>query len=386
MFAKIAQRTLLITIILIFVFGLVILNNVESAERIKFRIPEISGYTTLKCDFHMHTVFSDGNVWPTIRAKEIWNHGLDAFSITDHIEYQPHKDDISKNHNRPYEIAKPTADSLNLILIKGTEITRSMPPGHFNAIFLNDINPLDTEKWEDSIKSAFDQGAFIFWNHPPFPQPEGKCVWYPEHEDIYKKGWLHGIEVVNGTSYYPEAHKWCLEKKLTMIGNSDIHDPMDLEYDINNSQMRPMTLVFVKEKTPEAIKEALFARRTVVYSQNMLIGEEEYLKPIFDASIEVCNPQVTIKGDGSARLEIYNKSDIPLDLVANGELPEISFPNDIKISAGKSILISVKSKSKELSGEKEINIPYKVKNMLVAPNEGLSATIKVKIKFIPKEE
>jgi hypothetical protein len=118
----------------------------------------------------------------------------------------------------------------------------------------------------------------------------------------------------------------------------------------------------------------------------MLIGEEEYLKPIFDASIEVYNPQVTIKGDGSARLEIYNKSDIPLDLVANGELPEISFPNDIKISAGKSILINVKSKSKELSGEKEINIPYKVKNMLVAPNEGLSAEIKVKIKFIQKEE
>lgn len=385
MFAGFGKKILLIAILLLVVFGIMFQNNVYAQERIKFRIPEIDGYMTLKCDFHMHTVFSDGNVWPTVRADEIWNHGLDAFSITDHIEYQPHSNDIPKNHNRPYDIVKPRADSFNLIAIKGTEITRSMPPGHFNAIFLNDVNPLDTAEWADSIKAAVDQGAFVFWNHPPFPQPEGKCVWYPEHEDIYNNGWMHGIEVVNGLSYYPEAHRWCLNKKLTMMSNSDIHDPMDLHYYINNNQMRPMTLVFVKEKTPEAIKEALFDRRTVVYSQNMLIGEEEYLKPIFEGMIEVCDPQITIKGNGSAGIEIYNKSDIPLELSANGELPEISFPNDIKISAGKSVLIRVKSKSKELSGKKEIYIPYKVKNMLVAPDEGLQAGIKVKINFIAQE-
>ena len=30
-------------------------------------VPDIPGYRTLKCDFHMHTVFSDGEVWPTTR-------------------------------------------------------------------------------------------------------------------------------------------------------------------------------------------------------------------------------------------------------------------------------------------------------------------------------
>lgn len=28
----------------------------------KFEIPDIPGYFTMKCDFHMHTVFSDGKV------------------------------------------------------------------------------------------------------------------------------------------------------------------------------------------------------------------------------------------------------------------------------------------------------------------------------------
>ncbi len=31
--------------------------------------PNILGYKTLKCDFHQHTVFSDGDVWPSIRVR-----------------------------------------------------------------------------------------------------------------------------------------------------------------------------------------------------------------------------------------------------------------------------------------------------------------------------
>jgi len=56
--------------------------------------PDIPGYKTLKCDFHQHTVFSDGHVWPTIRVAEASEDGLDAIAITDHLEYQPYKEDI----------------------------------------------------------------------------------------------------------------------------------------------------------------------------------------------------------------------------------------------------------------------------------------------------
>ena len=52
----------------------------------KFEIPDIPGYYTMKCDFHMHTVFSDGKVWPDVRVKEAIAEGLDAISITDHVE------------------------------------------------------------------------------------------------------------------------------------------------------------------------------------------------------------------------------------------------------------------------------------------------------------
>ncbi|MHB9031155.1 MAG: PHP domain-containing protein, partial [Candidatus Latescibacterota bacterium] len=115
----------------------------QNNARKEIRIPDIRGYVTLKCDLHMHTVFSDGSVWPVIRAQEAWKEGLDAISITDHIEYQPHRGDIPTKHNRPYEVALSAANSANLILIKGAEITRDTPPGHHNAIFVSEIDSLD---------------------------------------------------------------------------------------------------------------------------------------------------------------------------------------------------------------------------------------------------
>lgn len=98
--------------------------------RMAINIPDISGYVTLKCDLHMHTMFSDGGVWPTVRVEEAWREGLDAIAITDHIEYLPHKNDVSTNLNRSAEIASGTGKELDIIIIRGSEITRKMPPGH----------------------------------------------------------------------------------------------------------------------------------------------------------------------------------------------------------------------------------------------------------------
>jgi len=81
--------------------------SASAAVRKEIRIPDIAGYRTLKCDFHMHTVFSDGNVWPTVRVDEAWREGLDAIAITDHVEYHPHKEDIPPNIIGPSKSPNP---------------------------------------------------------------------------------------------------------------------------------------------------------------------------------------------------------------------------------------------------------------------------------------
>lgn len=89
----------------------------KPSVRKEIRIPDIPGYHTLKCDIHMHTVFSDGIVWPTFRVDEAWEEGLDAIAITGHIENQPSKKYITGDHNSSYEIALEEAKEKNILLL-----------------------------------------------------------------------------------------------------------------------------------------------------------------------------------------------------------------------------------------------------------------------------
>ncbi|MBK8882916.1 MAG: hypothetical protein IPN67_11175 [Bacteroidales bacterium] len=115
-----------ITLTCLFVF--LVLCSVFGQRKI-INLPDLPGYLTMKCDFHMHTVFSDGDVWPTVRIDEALRDGLDAIAITDHLEYNPKKDFIPVDHNAAWKIGEGYALMNNLILVHGTEITRDMPPG-----------------------------------------------------------------------------------------------------------------------------------------------------------------------------------------------------------------------------------------------------------------
>ncbi len=376
------KRTLLLGILLALVVGTSLHAEVVRA-RTPIHLPDIPGYVTLKCDFHTHTVFSDGDVWPSIRAEEAWREGLDAIAITDHIEYQPHKEDLPTNHGRSFEIAKAEGDALGMTVIRGSEVTRKMPPGHLNAIFLQSSPPLDTADWRDALKIAADQGAFVFWNHPGWSgqQPDGLARWYPEHTELFDKHLIHGIEVVNDQSYYPEVHRWALEKNLTMMGNSDIHDPIGMVFDTDRQERRALTLVFAREKSADAIKEALVAHRTAVLFEDMLIGRQEYLDPMFKASVTVTNPSIAVKGKGSAYVQISNTSDIDYQLVGGSRFDEITAPSRLVLRGGKTVLLQVRGSSEKTSGKKTFELKYTVKNLKLTPEDGLPVVIPVEVTF-----
>ena len=341
---------------------LVFIATLTSAQvRTEVNIPDILGYKTLKCDFHMHTVFSDGLVWPTVRVDEAYREGLDAIAITDHIEYHPHKKDIVASNNRPYEIAKASAKNNDIVLIKGSEITRGMPPGHHNALFLEDCDALEVPEYMDAFKAARAQDAFIFWNHPGWDrQQPDTTVWMKEHTELYDGGYMKGLEVVNGPNYYPEAHAWALEKKLTMMGNTDIHAPSMPK----PGEHRTMTLVFAKEKTEAAIKDALLNRRTVVYLDDKLIGEEVYLRAIVDEAIEFVNVK---QNKNTISVVVKNNSDLPFHLVKTDHDPNIVYFRTYKIQPHSRHTINIKLENGVTSGK----VNFKITNLLAKPNEGL---------------
>lgn len=347
-------------LIIIFLFLTSFSFAQKNHVRTEINIPDIPGYLTLKCDFHIHTVFSDGDVWPSHRVLEAWREGLDAIALTDHIEYQPHKHDVNTDLNRPFDISKPFADENELILIKGVEITRSMPPGHMNAIFVEDAEAIRQKEVWDSFKMAKEQNAFVFWNHPGWRMDNEIPVWYDEHTALYDKKYFQGIEVVNEFAFYPKALGWALDKNLTIIGNSDVHSPTDYVYD-HHSEKRVITLVFAEEKSSESIKKSLFERKTAVLFENILIGKEEYLEPIFQNSITVVNENLSFKNSNKLLIQIHNSSDIDFELKMEKH-PKLSLPESIKLFAGKTIIFRIsKPKDEVIVGDYEIS--FKVENL-----------------------
>jgi 3',5'-nucleoside bisphosphate phosphatase len=351
--------------------------------RTPVNIPDVAGYRTLKCDFHIHTVFSDGQVWPNVRAEEAWREGLDAIAITDHIEYQPHKKDMVPDLNRSYEIAKAAGDDLMVLVVHGSEITRSMPPGHMNAIFLTNSTPLEQKDWWDAHKAAQTQGAFVFWNHPGWERQitNGLVKWYPEHTRLLEAGMLHGIEVVNGRDYYPEAHKWAVEKKLAMLSNSDIHAPLNMDYHVHENDHRPFTLVFAKERTIDSVREAMFARRTAIYSGNRLIGDEQFLRPIFEKSVHFDQEAIRFLTKKRVTVQVSNDSDIDYELELVSAPEGFVAPKKAILASRKTVLMALESGYRPPGVASKDALVYRVANLLVGPDKPMEVTLPLKLTF-----
>ena len=389
-------KTLLLLVIISINYSAIYGQKTEKYTR-KIFFPDIDGYKTLLTDFHQHTVFSDGSVWPTIRVEEAIKDGLDAISLTEHLEYQPYSKDIpNPDRNRAYNIAKSFAENKNksldrkLIVINGQEITRSMPPGHINAIFLNDANKLLHPK--DSLKgilAANKQDAFVFWNHPAWPaqRSDGIAKLDEFHKYLIDKKLLHGIEVVNELSYSEEALKIALENDLTIMGTSDIHGLIDWLFkvpDDNESSNgtlpghRPVTIIFSKDKSENGIKDALFAGRTAVFFNELLIGKEENLKPLVEKCLVINNIndlELGYSEDGKStikKVEIKNVSDAPFILKNLNSFTFETNSDIINIMPNSIHSISVKTKGEPLN-----ELKFEVLNGIIAPKKYLNISLQI---------
>lgn len=309
-----------------------------------FTYPNIDGFVTLKTDLHMHSVFSDGKVWPTIRVQEALRENLDAISLTEHLEYQPHKEDIPHpDRNRAYHLALKEAKEHELLIVPGSEITRSAPVGHNNAVFISDANELLQENAKEAFKVANKQGGFVFWNHPAWyrQSPTGTPILSDFQKERINKGELHGIEVINTVDYSEESLALALENNLTIMGTSDIHGLIDWSY-TQKGNHRPITLVFAKEKSLDGLKEALFAGRTVAVYNDLLVGKADYLKPLLQASIEIVKAQYI--GETQV-LEVELKNISSSDLLFENAMPFTFYDSSpvFEIPAGKSKILKIKT-------------------------------------------
>lgn len=336
----------------------------------------------ISSDLHIHSVFSDGAVWPTIRVDEAIRDSIDLISLTEHLEYQSHLTDIPHtNRNRSFQIAGGYVQNRPLAVVHGTEITKPMPPGHFNAIFIQDANkffdknkePLNFNK---ALKEANEQGAFVFWNHPMWEanRSDGIAKLDPIHKEVIDKKLLHGIEVVNFDTFSEEAMQIAIDNDLTMMGTSDVHILIAWDFNIEKESFhRPITFIMSNNRTMKSIRDALFKGDTFIWYRDLIIGKSNNLKQVIDNNLEVISKGYSYRDRKVEilQIELKNKSVAPINLNYTGEY---TFHNDYKfinLEPKSSKIIYVKTKNIKQT----VDLEFEILNYVVGPKTNLK-TIK----------
>ena len=366
-------------LILVLVIFFVNINYTQNKKTF-FESPKDIYY--ISSDLHIHTVFSDGAVWPTIRVDEAIKDSIDLISLTEHLEYQSHLTDIPHtNRNRSFQIAGGYVQNRPLAVVHGTEITKPMPPGHFNAIFIQDANKFFDKNKEPlefikGIKEANDQEAFVFWNHPMWEanRSDGIVKLDPIHQEIIDKKLLHGIEVVNFDTFSEEAMKIALDNNLTMMGTSDVHILIAWDFNIEKESFhRPITFIMSNNRTMNSIRDALFSGDTFIWYRDLIIGKSNNLKQVIDNNLEVISKGYSYRDRKVEilQIELKNKSVAPINLNYTGEY---TFHNDYKfinLEPKSSKTIYVKTKKIK----QKVDLEFEILNYVVGPKTNLK-TIK----------
>jgi 3',5'-nucleoside bisphosphate phosphatase len=351
---RLAALALVVGAAAVFVAIAALHAQVPPPVRHELRVPDLPGFKTLKGDFHLHTVFSDGRVWPTVHVQEAWRDGLDVIALTEHAEYHPNAADVKEDNGRSYAVAKPLADQLGIILVPGVEITKPDPPAplvlkdgpqHFNALFVTDANALRVPNdLMEALRRAKAQKAFVFWNHPRYRV--ARAAWFAPVARAFDEGLFQGMELVNGPDFYDEAYPWIAERRLTIFANSDAHDPIpasgaadafdasagarggsSAHASVNGTggrsgtgggAHRPVTLVFAREATVAGVRDALEARRTAAWLGDDVWGAEEHLRGLWNGAIVIETPVVTRAPGASPILRVRNTSSISMKVAVRG--------------------------------------------------------------------
>lgn len=273
----------------------------------KHAFPKVGRYEVLCGDFHMHTIHSDGRLTTRERVEESYAKGYDVIAITDH------------GKTRAYNVARYVGEPLGLVVLRGIE-AGVKGKEHMNIIGVSELyTPRDPHRWSetpdgdtvyyrDELRVIADRGGFVIYNHPHvgFREPlewgikEGLIQGIEVENDVCGSGWAT-IEW-NGRYCYPNAFEHALKHNLTLFANTDVHGRRD--------DTPAMTLILAEARTPEAVMDALRARRTAAWFEGVVWGRENLLTDLMRAAVKVGR-----SGDG---LRIENLSPLSLQAAVQG--------------------------------------------------------------------
>lgn len=205
-------------------------------------LPAEPGLTWLACDFHAHTLHSDGTLGIGELAATAVSAGLDVLAVTDHNTVSHHA-------------ALPrVSDRYGVGLLPGQEVTTDR--GHANAF--GAIDWVDFRRpaahWVRDVDAA---GGLLSINHPL----AADCSWHqpleandrPPLAEIWHWSWL------DRTWTGPLAWWEAWNPSTVPISGSDFHSPAH-----GRPLAQPVTWVACESAAPEDVLDGLRQGRTAV--------------------------------------------------------------------------------------------------------------------------
>jgi hypothetical protein len=179
------------------------------------------------------------------------------------------------------------------------------------------------------------------WNHPHWEHySPNETVLRPVQEKLLKGGYFDALEIYNGEiGYSPEAHEWALKYDLVIMGCSDAHAPLFTKIDYLGGKHRVVTLVFAKEKSVASVREAMDAKRTAVFAEDMIYGREQELDPLFKACVKVKSVKWSESGVSCV---LENVSSIPVIISKAPGSENYRYPRHLNIPPFSTVKFSMK--------------------------------------------
>jgi len=89
------------------------------------------------------------------------------------------------------------------------------------------------------------------------------------------------------------------------------------------------------------------------------------------------------KGKDREYLQVGNTSDITYELERLGDAADLQSPGTLILPAGKTVLFEVRGKSSTADETKRVTVNYRVKNLLIGPDEPLTVGLPFDVTFKP---
>jgi predicted metal-dependent phosphoesterase TrpH len=190
--------------------------------------------TTLLCELHAHTTWSDGSLSLPELVDLYGTAGFDVLCVTDHVIAGPNA--TSHVHPGNYadylaavesEAARALA-AYDLLVLPGLELThdgdRPEDGAHAVAVGVREHVSLD-DGIEEAMVRAREAGAALIAAHPSEPgQRAGRGTTRFASEPAWAVSMVDRFELVNRHDFFP----WIADARLPAVASGDFHRPQHL--------------------------------------------------------------------------------------------------------------------------------------------------------------